>query len=366
MHLNYRRRRIIKLVFLIAVWTLIAFIALEVLFRLDYFLISRNNRFARAERERWAHTWNVWTPQFWKKKSWEYKSNVGFSGRYQGKEYQIRMNSFGFRSPEIKVPKPEDKFRILCLGGSTTNAGRTNRTTYPALLERKLNSYFRTDAIEVVNCGISGLLSGGEKKKLGEYFKLEPDLILEYNLVNDIWWRIYPDLIYGDFWKRTLIKSMLISSLLGDYILSPVEVSGGLREYTISNLEEIYRFCQARGVKVVFAGFIRPDADRLDHEEKDFLNYSIRSFWNGKHDIDNYCQWVDIYNQQLEEMCEKNGLFFIPANKHLTGGLDLFLDICHLKEEGIEKKAGIIFDHLKEYLSPFLEEKGIITARKLQ
>jgi hypothetical protein len=46
------------------------------------------------------------------------------------------MNSFGFRSPEIEVPKPEGKFRIVCVGGSTTNAGRTNDTTYPALLEK--------------------------------------------------------------------------------------------------------------------------------------------------------------------------------------------------------------------------------------
>jgi hypothetical protein len=136
-------------------------------------------------------------------------------------------------------------------------------------------------------------MSGGEKKKLPVYFELEPDLILEYNAINDIWWRIYPDLTRG-FWKRMALKSMAISSLFGDYILSPREVAGGFEKDTFLNLEEILRAGEDRSVKVVFAGFIRPDAENLDREEADFLNYNIRSFWNGKHSIDNYCEWIDI------------------------------------------------------------------------
>lgn len=55
------------------------------------------------------------------------------------------------------VPKPRDKYRIICIGGSTTFEGSTNNSTYPALLENKLNNYFHCDRIEVLNCGISGL-----------------------------------------------------------------------------------------------------------------------------------------------------------------------------------------------------------------
>jgi hypothetical protein len=54
-------------------------------------------------------------------------------------------------------------------------------------------------------------------------------------------------------------------------------------------------------------------------------------------------------------------VLFIPVNRRMTGGLDLFLDICHLKEEGIEMKARVIFDYLKDYIAPLFKEKGIIS-----
>jgi hypothetical protein len=69
MRINSTTRRTLKLIFLIGIGALISLIGFEVFLRLDYYLVSRNNKYALAERERWAHTWNVWTPQFWEKKS---------------------------------------------------------------------------------------------------------------------------------------------------------------------------------------------------------------------------------------------------------------------------------------------------------
>jgi hypothetical protein len=52
------------------------------------------------------------------------------------------MTSEGYRMREIALPKPAGLVRVVCIGGSTTVAGRTNDETYPALPERKLQARF--------------------------------------------------------------------------------------------------------------------------------------------------------------------------------------------------------------------------------
>ena len=98
----------------------------------------------------------------------------------------------GLRDDFVVIPKPKGLFRILCVGGSTTVAGWTNETTYPNLLEKRLKDSFPDVSSEVINCGVSGLNSNSELEKIGDYLALNPDLILEYNAVNDICWLYFP------------------------------------------------------------------------------------------------------------------------------------------------------------------------------
>jgi len=112
----------------------------------------------------------------------------------EGRQFQIKTNNVGLRDDFVTLPKSGNVFRILCIGGSTTVKGWTNATTYPNLLEKQLQKTFANQYIEVINCGVSGLDSYGELKKVREYLDLNPDLIIEYNAVNDICWRYIPHL----------------------------------------------------------------------------------------------------------------------------------------------------------------------------
>ncbi len=67
-----------------------------------------------------------------------------------------RYNNLGFRDDDIITPKPEGVFRIVCVGGSTTEEGISNDTTYPNLMEQKLKKHFKTEKIDVINAGVVG------------------------------------------------------------------------------------------------------------------------------------------------------------------------------------------------------------------
>jgi hypothetical protein len=93
--------------------------------------------------------------------------------------YPITSNRYGFRAPDVTVPKSGNIFRILCIGGSTTYEGSDNASTYPALLQARLKSLFPGRQIEVLNCGIEGIRTRSQFLLLPDYLELEPDLIID-------------------------------------------------------------------------------------------------------------------------------------------------------------------------------------------
>ena len=90
------------------------------------------------------------------------------------------------RDRETEVPKPKGIVRIVCVGGSTTVEGPHNELTYPNFLERLLREHLRTDTIEVINGGVDALGFPTEMERMPDWMSLEPDLIIHYNIVNDL------------------------------------------------------------------------------------------------------------------------------------------------------------------------------------
>jgi lysophospholipase L1-like esterase len=113
-----------------------------------------------------------------------------------------RHNALGYRGDEIDVPKPKGRFRIVCLGGSTTYNGSVDDYTksYPEQLERYLRGNGFNNA-EVVNAGASNWSSWESLVNLQfRVLDLEPDLLLVYHGINDIHQRfVWPhDAYRGD------------------------------------------------------------------------------------------------------------------------------------------------------------------------
>jgi lysophospholipase L1-like esterase len=111
------------------------------------------------------------------------------------------VNARGYRGESVAIPKPEDVFRIVALGGSTTYGhALTADEAYPAQLQRILRETYG-EGVEVVNLGVPGYFSLDSLVNLATRgAALEPDLVIVYDGVNDAALRIFqsPECAIGD------------------------------------------------------------------------------------------------------------------------------------------------------------------------
>lgn len=165
----------------------------------------------------------------------------------------IQNNSLGFRTPDRPFEKPQGTKRVVTLGGSTTWDGPSNDRTWPAILENKLNDYYRGSGykIEVINLAIDGAPSVMSLTVLNligvEY---EPDLVISYDGVNDFsistWEKVIPDysnrikpfneniFLLQTFVPNWMYKSYLISIVvnkLGPLLGHSVDIYSYINQY---------------------------------------------------------------------------------------------------------------------------------------
>lgn len=107
-------------------------------------------------------------------------------GRVTG---MLAIDSRGFRSPELDVPKPAGRVRLAFLGGSTTFCAEVagNENTWPHLVFEGLRAAHPEVSLDYVNASAGGyatdsLLVDLEKRVL----PLEPDVIFVYEATNDL------------------------------------------------------------------------------------------------------------------------------------------------------------------------------------
>jgi len=107
----------------------------------------------------------------------------------------------GGYSGNLKIKK---KFRIICLGGSSTAGyGLSGEKSWPKQLEKKFKSDSTLPSIEVLNLAVGGYGTGHLKKMLKyRAYDIDPDLVLVYTGWNGIG-------VLGDkyAWAPTNVKS---------------------------------------------------------------------------------------------------------------------------------------------------------------
>ncbi|MDP6437726.1 MAG: GDSL-type esterase/lipase family protein [Gammaproteobacteria bacterium] len=109
-----------------------------------------------------------------------------------------RINSLGFRGEEISLDKPNDVYRIVATGGSTTFAVYLAwDQSYPYLLQKELRRRFGTNKIEVVNAGLTGSTTAESLHRMqSQIVPLDPDMVVIYHGFNDLLPRMFED--YSD------------------------------------------------------------------------------------------------------------------------------------------------------------------------
>jgi len=101
----------------------------------------------------------------------------------------IEIDSLGFRSPELEVPKPPGRIRVAFLGGSTTFCAEASalETTWPHLVVEELRRRHPETSFDYVNGGAAGYSTRQSLPNLEHRIApLEPDLIVVYHATNDL------------------------------------------------------------------------------------------------------------------------------------------------------------------------------------
>ena len=100
----------------------------------------------------------------------------------------IRINSLGFRGPELAVPKPPATIRLAFVGASTTFCAEvsSNEMTWPHLVWQRLQTALAPAKFDYVNAGVPGWRVSHSLKNLNiRVAPLRPDVIVIYGHANN-------------------------------------------------------------------------------------------------------------------------------------------------------------------------------------
>ena len=133
---------------------------------------------------------NILTNGELSKNNYDYLNEVIYPCKEKGIKWEecfnIKINSKGLRNDEINIKKPDDVFRIIAVGGSTTFSGETNEKTWPGHLQRIIEENIDDRKIEVINAGINSADTNHELDLIKSNLTfLQPDLIIMYDGWND-------------------------------------------------------------------------------------------------------------------------------------------------------------------------------------
>lgn len=293
----------------------------------------------------------------------------------------VQNNTLGYRGEEFNPIKDKKTFRILTLGGSTTYGylNKNPKTTWSALLEKKLNAHIKnlnTDSIntyskvEVINAGLN---YGTSAELLAGYMfrhrYLAPDLVIFHEGGNDVSPTVYPD--YSPEYTHLRASGNTIKLRSGEKILIKSNFFKLLYCLWLNNTSTVYTpypysffKLDANEVKQRvhndsnYIGFER-NVDLLvknvisDSSEivlMGFLNSSNKKIGetrpNFKHIVKEMVFATNKNNSIMSKIAEKYKIDYINLDKNNFPD-DLFIDNCHLIEKGEDLKAQAVFEVIK-------------------
>ena len=279
----------------------------------------------------------------WEIVNFRYKKNYNQDG--------LVTNNFGFKDDDVVVPKPEGLFRVVCIGGSTTEEDNVGMARYADMLEAILRERLGDGFAEVINCGICGLDSYGMRRRVADYLALEPDLVVYYGGVNDILMR-HTRMFLGRArgWQKLLRGSRFLNRhfaralMPGDTALTEL-----MKATTMRNLGAIRHAVRESNANLAICSLAYPELSMLDAEARNYLDVNVCTTWCvtapecGRYlSFATYCRLADLHNGLLAELCERDGLLYVPVAENFNVGIDFFRDICHMKPPGMQLKARVV------------------------
>ena len=264
----------------------------------------------------------------------------------KGLQYEITVNSLGFRGEELADPKPADGYRIWAVGGSTTFDifAPDDASTWPAVAGRALQERWPERTVEVVNAGIPGEILWGSSQDLANHWRaVAPDVVVLYHGINDIR-RVttppappntlggpvrLPDIALVRVFQATLGKPRAVPEAWLDRRMTDSQLATVRRE-----LERLLDQSAAARIPVLLAthALHLPDPWSVDDAEETLQELALQLSMGPV----GAAEAVDRYNELVRTLVRERGLALVDVRAAVPGEDRYWGDPCHFSAAGSE------------------------------
>ena len=286
---------------------------------------------------------------------------------------QFRVNSLGIRGEEL--PARSEAYRILCVGGSTTECTYLDdQETWPDLLMQRLNAEPHQKKVWVGNAGMAGYDSVHHYQLVqNDDFVGQFDCIVMLVGFNDLA-RLLRHAPPGGqtpypYWRKTRLASIAYNLLLGGVYhdktgavyenwreerrragktATVADLSAGLSAYQ-DTLHAIIAVSKSHNCRLVFATQPVLWKEGLTSEQEALL-------WMGDLADGRYLEpaaarhAMDAYNAVLCTTARDENVELVELDS-LSGHADIFYDDCHFTEQGARAVANLLAARLSRDVS---------------
>ena len=288
--------------------------------------------------------------------SWYY-----YSTEIKGKNFHSFLQLIPNKQ-EVKVPKPVDVFRILCLGGSTTRGQQLK--DYPGSLQKMLSKKYPKRRIEVINAGKYFYNTQHSLIQYLFYLKdLDPDLIILFHGVNDLitsftmppfssspfrkdYGHFYGPLAYLRYPRA--FEEFLLKFFYADLRkpkLKPASFSDFKSQHSFRrNLETIIKITKSEGIALILSNQAHLYSDKND-SDPNFLAFQRHYLTDDGYYADekSWYQGMELFNEITRETTAEFSIPFVDQAAAFKGKRELFRESIHMTSEGTELKARLFF-----------------------
>ncbi len=270
----------------------------------------------------------------------------------------IRVNSLGFRGPEIERPKPPGRVRVAFLGGSTTFCAEASslEATWPHLVVEGLQRAAADLEFDYVNGGGAGYSSEQSLVNLEvRIAPLQPDAIVLYEATNDLTrdsrrLAIEQGLYeaeggdhsrIGDWWLTFYLLEKNIKQFLrarehsgAQLRFEPARLSAPFRE----RLTTLVREAQALAPVVVLVTF---STQMRREQPADAQRAAAGSalFYMPFLSVAQLLASYEEYNRVIREVALATGAALVEGEHSIPGDREHFADSVHFRDPGLRLQA---------------------------
>lgn len=271
---------------------------------------------------------------------------VGAS-KYSG--VQIRKRNILNEYPGFCVYGEETgkKYKVVVLGGSTTDGNMFPFKSWSELLYEKIKS----NNVIIYNGGVSGYTSGQELLKfIRDVLPMKPDMVLDLSGYNDTC-QVCSDHPYSfsyakeiyDYGSRNMADEY-VAQQIGTDLCEGINIKQTRFMNWQNNMELMYTIAASKGIR--FYAFLQPmlkSKKRSRNEEEIFL--SSRQFY--EKELFDEASFRDEIKKETNKECYK---YIYDLSDIFDDVSDVYMDICHVYEKGNDIIAGSIYNIIKNEL----------------